>query len=257
MRRGLFDSIGSALLYEESTSPLHSLDPRSKLLYAVLTIVGAMAINSTIVLLLILMVNLILLALHRNLIIKFVLLLRGLAIFIVMIVAFNILVTLAFTKISIADAIWLQVKSVVRVVCVAIAILILLTTSTPWQIIQAFTKMGVPYTYVYPFIIALRFIPIVFTEMKNIYDAQRARGLEFEKGRLLERIRRAAAIIIPTIVCSVIRAKDLIEAMELRGFGYRRKRTFYKSIKFRMVDIVFTVVISAVYLTAIAVTLLY
>ncbi len=254
MKRGFFDSISYALLYEESNSILHAVDPRAKLLYVVLTIAISMIVARLDILLLLFIANTLLLTLYRNLVIKFIFLLRGLAPFIAIIVVFNIIVSLVFTDISIAEATMVQIRSIARILCLAIALLILLSTTTPWQIVQAFTKIGITYTYVYPFIIALRFIPIVFNEMKNIYDAQRARGLEFEKGRVTDRIRRLAAIIIPTIVCSIIRAKDLIEAMELRGFGYSKKRTFYKSIKFRKIDILFITVITALHLAAIVAT---
>lgn len=253
MRQGFFDSIGYALLYEESNSILHAIDPRAKLLYVVLTIAVSMAVARLDILLLVLAANLVLLPLYRNLVAKFALFLRGLAPFIAIIVVFNIMISLAFTDASVAEVATMQIMSVARILCLAISILVLLSTTTPWQIIQAFTKIGITYTYVYPFIIALRFIPIVFSEMKNIYDAQRARGLDFERGRVIDRIRRLAAIVIPTIVCSIIRAKDLIEAMELRGFGYSKERTFYKSIKFRKVDALFIVVITSLYLIAIVV----
>ncbi|MEM0005355.1 MAG: energy-coupling factor transporter transmembrane component T [Ignisphaera sp.] len=255
-QQGFFDSIGYALLYEESNSTLHAIDPRAKLLYVALTIAVSMAVARLDILLLILVANLVLLTLYRNLVVKFALFLRGLAPFIAIIVVFNIMISLAFTNISLAEVAIMQIRSVARILCIAIPILVLLSTTTPWQIIQAFAKVGITYTYVYPFIIALRFIPIVFSEMKNIYDAQRARGLDFEKGRVMDRVKRLAAIVIPTIVCSIIRAKDLIEAMELRGFGYSKKRTFYKSIKFRKMDALFIVVIASLYLTAIVAALI-
>ncbi|MCS7111994.1 MAG: energy-coupling factor transporter transmembrane component T [Ignisphaera sp.] len=251
MKWSFFDAMSYALLYEELSSPLHLLDPRAKLLYVVLTIAVSVAVSRLDALLLVLAVNLAVLALYRNLIARFILLLRGLAPFIAIIVVFNILVSLAFTSVSIAETVATQLRSVTRIACLTAALLVLLSTTTPRQIIQAFTSIGITYTYVYPFIVALRFIPILFSEMRNIYDAQRARGLDFERGRAIDRVKRLTAIVIPTIVCSVIRAKDLIEAMELRGFGYSKKRTFYKPIKFRRVDVIFTVAITAVYLAAI------
>ena len=250
-RQGVFESINYALLYEDFNTVFHNLDPRSKLLYIVLTIVISMAINNLTTLISILITNIMLLALHRTFLKKFISLLKGLSLFISIIIIFNIVITLAFTEMSIVDIVSTQIKSIARVLNLIIAILILLTTTTPWQIIQAFTKIKIRYTYIYPFIIALRFIPIIFSEMKNIYDAQRARGIEFEKGSILNRIRKSIAIIIPTVVCSIIRAKDLIEAMELRGFGYRNERTFYKPIQFRKIDILFITIITTIYLAII------
>jgi len=66
------------------------------------------------------------------------------------------------------------------------------------------------------------------------------RGLELEKGGVLERFRRLNAIIVPAFVCSLLRARDLAEALELRGFGYSSKRTFYRALEFRRRDLLFT-----------------
>jgi energy-coupling factor transport system permease protein len=56
-------------------------------------------------------------------------------------------------------------------------------------------------------------------------DAQKARGLELEKGGLLKRIRNYVPVLIPLIVSAIRRSLELAEAMESRAWGATKKRT--------------------------------
>jgi len=61
-------------------------------------------------------------------------------------------------------------------------------------------------------------------------DAQKARGLEMEKGNFLKRIRNYVPVLIPLIVSAIRRSLELAEAMESRAWGATKKRT--KPIRF-------------------------
>ncbi len=236
-KRSIFEGLSYALIYEELKGFYHNIDPRAKLLYAAATI-AALIVNDLQKLLVILALNLALTLLYLRILNRLAALLKGLSIFIAMIVIFNTLISLllAGEHLDIYSLLETQAKAILRVVIAATALTVFLSTTTPWEIVQGLSKIGIKYTYLYTFIIALRFIPIVFSEMRSIYDAQRSRGLELEKGGVLSRVKKLAPIVIPTIVCSMLRARDLVEAMELKGFGYSNKRSFYKPLKFRRID---------------------
>lgn len=74
--------------------------------------------------------------------------------------------------------------------------------------------------------IALRFIPTLVDETEKIMNAQKARGADFENGKLTERIKSIIPILIPLLISAVRRAYDLAEAMESRCYngGKGRKR---------------------------------
>ena len=54
-----------------------------------------------------------------------------------------------------------------------------------------------PYEFAFAFTIAVRFVPVLAEEAQTIMDAQKARGLELEKGGLLKKIRNYIPVLIP------------------------------------------------------------
>jgi energy-coupling factor transport system permease protein len=56
-------------------------------------------------------------------------------------------------------------------------------------------------------------------------DAQKARGLELERGNFMKRIRNYIPILIPLIVSAIRRSLELAEAMESRAWGATKERT--------------------------------
>lgn len=73
--------------------------------------------------------------------------------------------------------------------------------------------------------IALRFIPILTEELDKIMKAQTARGIDFESGGLLKRMKSMVPIVVPLFVAAVRRANDLAMAMESRCYHGSQGRT--------------------------------
>jgi energy-coupling factor transport system permease protein len=83
---------------------------------------------------------------------------------------------------------------------------------------------------------AVRFIPVVMLDALQIMDAQKSRGLEFEKGNIVKRVRNMVPILIPLVVNSVIRSGELAEAMESRAYGSTPKPTSLYGMRLRWYD---------------------
>jgi energy-coupling factor transport system permease protein len=62
-------------------------------------------------------------------------------------------------------------------------------------------------------------------EAQSIMDAQKARGLELERGNFIKRVKNYIPILIPLIVSAIRRSIELAEAMESRGWGAKETRT--------------------------------
>ena len=73
--------------------------------------------------------------------------------------------------------------------------------------------------------IALRFIPVLTEELDKIMKAQTARGIDFESGGLLKRVRSMVPIVVPLFIAAVRRANDLAMAMESRCYHGGEGRT--------------------------------
>ena len=85
--------------------------------------------------------------------------------------------------------------------------------------------------------IALRFVPTLIEEADKIMCAQKARGADFENGKLKERIRALAPILIPLFVSSFRRAYELATAMECRCYNGGNGRTRMKVLKIGVIDV--------------------
>ena len=98
-------------------------------------------------------------------------------------------------------------------------------TTSPDHLGLALEESRVPYEFAFAFTTAVRFVPVLAEEAQTIMDAQKARGLELEKGGLLKKIRNYIPVLIPLIVSAIRRSLELAEAMESRAWGATKKRT--------------------------------
>lgn len=112
---------------------------------------------------------------------------------------------------------------------IPIALIFILTTN-PSEFASSLNQLGISYKISYAFSLALRYIPDIQEDYQQIKMAQQARGLEISsKGRLLTRIKGNLQIVLPLILTSFERIEVISNAMELRRFGFKKKRTWYTS----------------------------
>jgi len=84
--------------------------------------------------------------------------------------------------------------------------------------------------------IALRFIPTLIEETDKIISAQKARGADFETGKLLERVKALVPILVPLFISAFRRADELATAMECRCYHGGEGRTKMKLLRFKKLD---------------------
>ncbi|MDT2826434.1 energy-coupling factor transporter transmembrane component T family protein [Vagococcus lutrae] len=90
--------------------------------------------------------------------------------------------------------------------------------------------------------IALRFVPTLMDETEKIMNAQRARGVDFGEGNLMDKMRAIVPLLIPLFVSSFNRAEELAIAMEARGYQGGEGRTKYRVLQWRWPDTVCVIV---------------
>ncbi len=86
--------------------------------------------------------------------------------------------------------------------------------------------------------LTLRFIPTLYEETRKIMNAQASRGVDFQEGKLKDKITQIISLLVPMFVISFKRAEDLSNAMEARGYVIGAKRTRIDELKFRALDII-------------------
>lgn len=85
--------------------------------------------------------------------------------------------------------------------------------------------------------IALRFIPTLMEETERIMKAQKARGADFESGRLMQRAKALVPLLVPLFVGAFRRADELALAMEARCYRGGEGRTRMKQLQFTRRDL--------------------
>ena len=117
-------------------------------------------------------------------------------------------------------------------------VLLFICTTNPSEFAASLNRIGVRYSVAYSVSLALRYIPDIQREYREISQAQQARGIEMsKKENLVRRLKGASAILIPLILSSMDRIEVISNAMELRGFGKNKKRSWYMARPFTRWDI--------------------
>ena len=115
--------------------------------------------------------------------------------------------------------------------------MIFIFTTNPSEFASSLNAIGVSYKVCTSLSLTLRYFPDVTRDYQTISLAQQARGLEMSsKAKLSSRIRSVAAILTPLIFTTMDRIDLISNAMDLRGFGKHRKRTWYARKPFRPAD---------------------
>ena len=132
--------------------------------------------------------------------------------------------------------------------------LLFMVATNPSEFAASLNKIGVNYKMAYAVSIALRYIPDVQRDYQDISFAQQARGIDMSKKEtVINRIKNAAAILMPLIFSSLDRIDTISTAMELRAFGNKKKRTWYNAKPFKRNDyIAITLAIAVVIIAIIA-----
>ena len=131
-------------------------------------------------------------------------------------------------------------------------VLLFVCTTNPSEFAASLNKLGISYSVSYAVALALRYIPDVQKEFHEISQAQQARGIEMsKKASVISRLKSVSAILIPLILSSMNNIDTVSNAMELRGFGKNKKRTWYMGRPFRVTDIISMVICGALVVIAI------
>lgn len=231
-------SVFDGLKFRKVYSPIHNLDPRIKFVY-VLSIFAVAIIFSQIIPLLflfVLQVPFVLLARVQR---QWLRSLRGAAFLAAVIFVVNVGTSYFYSGYKIAPpAVESALALTLRFVVLVESFSVFFLTTSPDHLGLALEESRVPYEFAFAFTTAVRFVPVLAEEAQTIMDAQKARGLELEKGGFMKRIRNYIPVLIPLIVSAIRRSLELAEAMESRAWGATKKRTNLYALKLHRGDYV-------------------
>ncbi|PLS31178.1 cobalt ABC transporter [Bifidobacterium margollesii] len=156
------------------------------------------------------------------------------------------------------DGLWIATLYFCRFVLVIVLGAVILETTTPTAMTDAFESLMRPlrrfglHTDELALVmsLALRFIPTLTAETRSIIDAQSARGGSIETGSPMQRIRAMVAIAVPIFAGTLRHADNLSLALDARSYEGGAHRTHWHWLVLGWRDIVFASV-CALYVAAI------
>ena len=246
-----------------SSSVMHRLDPRMKIIIAIAYIVASFLCKNVISFAL-LLVSAFALVLLSRIPVKIVLRSIKAIIFIMIFTAVlnvfwtkgdaeELLVSWRFIQIY-TSGIYNAVFIAVRIIAMIIGTSIFLTyTTTPIQLTDAIEQLLAPlkllkvpvHEFAMMMTIALRFIPTIVEETEKIMAAQKARGADFTNGSLAKRAKALIPVLIPLFISAFRRAGELATAMTCRCYRGGKGRTKLNVLRFTYRDFIALVFIAA------------
>lgn len=231
-------------IYVPKLSPLHKVDPRVKMISAVLLTIVCFFISDPVLLFaLLLILQVLVISTGTNL--------KTYGSSVWLVVRFIILIFLIWPFFDrsgepvILD-LWIYqptVPAMTRALVVALRIfaiasgwIIIMLTTSHSKLVRGFVKLGCPYDFGISLSIALRYIPNFLGTMAQIKEAQASRGLDTSRGNLAGRARNMIPVLVPTFAIAFRAIDGLSEALVSRAYGAKEDRTYYRDIGMRYWD---------------------
>lgn len=149
----------------------------------------------------------------------------------------NDIVELFFGYTLTYEQLFYQVTKIVKYASVVPLGIIFLFTTDPSEFAASLNKIGISYKASYAVALTLRYFPDIQRNYNDISLSQQARGLELsKKAKLIDRFKNAVLIMIPLVFSTLDRIEVISNAMDLRGFGKNKGRTWYSARKLKRAD---------------------
>jgi len=258
--------------YIPRDTPVHRLTGASKLIFTLLVSVAAMITFDTRLLVVIIVISLVLFKISQ---IKFSDFKYVLAIMILFLVVNNIAIFLFSPEEGVGiygtrneilhiagryyltqEQLFYQFNVTVKYLAVVPIALVFFLTTEPGEFASSLNTLKVSFKVAFAVSLSLRYIPDIQQSYREISQAQQARGVDIsKKAPIRARLAGILAILFPLVFSSLDRIELISNAMELRGFGRLKRRSWYKYRPFTRWDCVLVgVSILSVILSAVMVT---
>ncbi len=234
-------------------SVIHRLDPRTKLIMLVVYIVALFVAASWITYGIMFAFLAFVIAVSQIPVKNIVHGMKPLVLILVFTAVLNLFLTDGETVLVSLGFIRITLEGLLRAIFMLIRILLLVTctflltyTTSPIaltdgleSLLSPLKKIRVPvHELAMMMCIALRFIPTLIEETDKIMSAQKARGADFETGKLMDRVKALIPILVPLFISAFRRADELATAMECRCYQGGEGRTKMKLLRYSRNDMI-------------------
>ncbi len=135
------------------------------------------------------------------------------------------------------EGVFFALGAIMRFLSLAIVSVAVIMTTDPALYAPALARLKVPYKGAFVVDLALRYLPVYVEELETTMNAQMARGYKVRaRGGLISRIVNTVPLLVPVAIGAMLSIYDVADAMELRAFGARKERTWYRTVSLRRID---------------------
>ena len=154
-----------------------------------------------------------------------------------------------------SEQLFYQLTQILKYASVIPLGIIFILTTNPSEFASSISGVGANYKISFAISLTLRYFPDIQRTYNDISQAQQARGLEMSrKASLGDRFKYSLMIIIPLIFSTLDRIELITNAMDLRGFGKDKKRTWYVAKKMTRADYLSIAVSALIFASSLAVS---
>jgi energy-coupling factor transport system permease protein len=141
----------------------------------------------------------------------------------------HILLTFNSTYYLSVETLWYLTIRQLKMLSNFMVSLVLILSITPSELAAGFTGLGLPYKFGTIVSLAFRYVPEIATDFETIKMSMQTRGLEMDTRKLnvFKRLKESMMILIPLILTSFDRIGNIANALDLRGFGQGKKKSYY------------------------------
>ncbi len=147
----------------------------------------------------------------------------------------KILVKIGSFQLLTLGGILLGVEFILRIFII-ISSATILSTSSSREIIQGMVQWKIPYEIAFMVSVAIRFLPVLGRELKDVVTAVQLRGIDLYRIQIKKRLKIYYFIFTPVIIGAIRKAQKLSTAMETRAFRAYPNRTSYLVLKMNNID---------------------
>lgn len=244
--------------YFPGDSAIHRLDPRTKIIMAMVMLVVIFLVESFwgfAILAAMLLVQIVISKVGWRCVLRSI---RPLWFIIVFTLVLNTFFYTGGTTLAQWGPVRITQEGLVKAIFIAVRLILLIVstsmmtlTTSPVQLTDAMETLAAPlkkikvpvHEMAMMMSIALRFIPTLSEETDRIMKAQTARGAEFDSGNLFKKAKNMVPLLVPLFVSAFKRADELALAMEARCYHGGENRTKMKVLHMEKRDVLTLIVL--------------
>ena len=145
-------------------------------------------------------------------------------------VTFSWTLSFAWNGAPLALALDQAMRMAFRLITTTGSFFVAIETTSAGALLAACSRLRLPGTATLVLVLVIGMIPLMREEFQSIGNTQRARGLELDRGPILQRILYALARGVPLMVQTYRMAEMIALALSLYGFDPRQRRTSWRDI---------------------------